>query len=130
VDTWREESLWGIRTTNQLTSSLDVFRGRRIPTLGAMSSKAWGRVDESMVRSVVRTDERNFARMDARVQKQRQRVLGARARLATLKKSNEAIEEERQRLMAERRARTQRARDTYQTAWHAANRSAQGGGRT
>ena len=110
----RSESLWGIPTVNDLPTGLDLHRQRRIRTLGALNeSKAGGVVDAKRVMHAQREALSQFARTDRAVAAQQQRMLAARARLASIKLTNAAIGALRHGLMAERHEQVRRDRQAH-----------------
>lgn len=115
------ESLWGIPTTNERPSGLDIFRGRRVRTLTSLSdAQSWGTVDREKLRRAVQADVERFARADRAIARQQARMLDARAQLASAKLTNEAIQSARRELMAARHTRTRLAREACRARWQGA----------
>jgi hypothetical protein len=115
------ESLWGIPTTNERPSGLDIRRGRRVRTLTSLGgAESWGTVDQEKVRRAVQADVERFARADRAVARQQARMLAARAQLASAKLTNEAIQTARREMMAARHTRTRLAREACRTRRQAA----------
>ena len=110
------ESLWGIPTINDLPTSLDLYRRRRIRTLtGLNDAESTGAVDAEKLARARQAALRQFARADRAVARQQQRMLAARAALASAKRTNEAISAMRHELMAERHAQVRLAREAHLT---------------
>jgi len=119
---WRSESLWGIRTAQDIKDSIETFRARPIRALGGLQgteANSPGGPDAAAVARARARDRVRFERQERSVLLQQQKLLRARAALKTIKLTHLAIQEGRRALQAERNARIAAAREG-QRRWRAA----------
>jgi predicted RNase H-like nuclease (RuvC/YqgF family) len=113
---WRSESLWGIRTAQDIRSSLDVFRGRKAPSLGQIPRAADPMVDPGgaeRVDRIARRERSRFERQDRAVRRQQAQALKLRARLEKTQRNNRMLQQVRASLVQERRASLRQIRDAF-----------------
>jgi delta 1-pyrroline-5-carboxylate dehydrogenase len=118
VGAWRSESLWGIRTAQDVRSSLDVFRGRRPVSHSAMlgaedAGTGPDAAGDEAVRRMLLRERARFEKQARSVRRQQANVLALRSRLQKVLGKNAALQQARAALLQERRAELMRVRDDF-----------------
>jgi hypothetical protein len=106
---WTSESLWGIRTAQDIKTGIEALRWRRARSLSQIARPRRlpepGPEPARQAARVIREDHRRFARQERAVIDQQRRMLAARAELERVRRGNQSIQLARSALALARRAR-------------------------
>ncbi len=101
-----KESLWNLKTINDLRTPRDTFLKNHMMTTNALScieENTPYTIDEFALASQKELDRRQFAKQDLTIEKARKKLKSMRSKLKSIKMHNEKISKYRNELMVNRK---------------------------